>query len=156
MLSPTIGIIPIESVAASIGDKMKRIMIDAIIIVPARITIETLVLRVSWTTAVSELSLETMFYLVAFWILTQVTSSVCVEKANVFCYHAWINIISQADGNAFGHHVEQGSSQTTKPTRDLINELIPKLTTMMMNSCQHRPPTFWYSPFSKTSITKPI
>jgi 7-keto-8-aminopelargonate synthetase-like enzyme len=66
MLRPTIGMIPIERVAARIGERMKRMMIDATIIVRPLISIETLVLRVSWTTAVSELSLETTIDLVAF------------------------------------------------------------------------------------------
>ena len=60
MLRPTIGMIPTESVAARIGESMKRIIIDAMMIVKPLIKTETLVLKVSCTTAVSELSLETI------------------------------------------------------------------------------------------------
>ena len=47
MLRPTIGMMPISSVAVKMGDKMNRITIDARIIVIPLTSIETLVLRVS-------------------------------------------------------------------------------------------------------------
>ena len=52
--------IPTESVTARIGESMKRIIIDAMMIVKPLIKTETLVLKVSCTIAVSELSLETI------------------------------------------------------------------------------------------------
>jgi hypothetical protein len=59
MLRPTIGIMPIERVTARIGERMKRIIIVARMTVVLLIKIETLVLSVSCTTEVSELSLDT-------------------------------------------------------------------------------------------------
>jgi len=50
---------PIERVAARIGDIINKTTIDAIMIVRALTRIETLVLKVSCTTEVSELSRET-------------------------------------------------------------------------------------------------
>jgi hypothetical protein len=47
MLRPTIGMIPTESVAARIGERMKRMMMEAMMMVIPLINIETLVLRVS-------------------------------------------------------------------------------------------------------------
>lgn len=47
MLKQTIGIIPMSRVEASIGDRINKIMIEAIMIVKPRTRMETLVLRVS-------------------------------------------------------------------------------------------------------------
>jgi hypothetical protein len=47
MLRPTIGMMPMDNVAARIGERMKRMTIEAMIIVEPRTSMETLVLRVS-------------------------------------------------------------------------------------------------------------
>jgi hypothetical protein len=92
-------------VAARIGDKMNMITILAQMIVKPLTIIDTLVLRESCTTAVSELSLETKFELLL-GNLTQFSGSGFIKESNVLIDDSLIYIVSQVYSNSFRHIVK--------------------------------------------------
>jgi hypothetical protein len=100
---PITGMMPVNIVAANIGEMMKQIMMLARIEHADLTSMLTFVLKLSWTTEVSEFRRETKHY---HMILTQVTGPITFEKFNVFTEQALVEVESQFSGDSFGHGIK--------------------------------------------------
>lgn len=101
-------------------------IIVAPIVTDDLMNIETLVERESWMTAVSPLSLDTIFKkgLTVFLKLTDVTSPIFFEELNVLIEHAGEEVASKLTGDTLRHTVEIVGSQTNENTGNLKAKIL--------------------------------
>ena len=152
-----IGKMLLNTAPARIGDRTIKIVRAPIMNSVVLANSETLTLRQSWITWISELILETKQRLKHFTLLTKVSCFPFIEKCYVFVDDTWVEVPSEISCDTVRHKCKEivSNSRTDSSNLKWLIKVI-RLTETIMKNCKQVGPTLPKSPAASKSITKPI